>query len=278
LWSVFHHRYLTARHVQRLHFAGSSARAAQRRLRQLWEHGYLDRAFIPTVILGDDSAVPHTGGPLYCLAAIGARRLSELSGRPFRDFPSTPAQNRVSFETLCHNLIVTDWLTSLVTATREVLQPSEVVFERDMRALARCDRKLVVPDGAVRFGPPASAWSYLEVVRADPRGGRKTLLAKFHRYVELQHRRAFRTGFEHHPVRRVLFVTPTDVRRDNLVVLATSLRHGAQLFAFASYGATRSMSAPSAFTPESIDDPIWRSPGSDTLVRLSELIGSAYEA
>jgi hypothetical protein len=38
------------------------------------------------------------------------------------------------------------------------------------------------------------------------------------------------------------------------------------------------MSAPSAFTPESIDDPIWRSPGSDTLVRLSELIGSAYEA
>jgi hypothetical protein len=74
----------------------------------------------------------------------------------------------------------------------------------------------------------------------------------------------------------VLFVTPTSSRRDNLFSLIASLDHGAQLFAFASYEAGSSMSAPSAFTPETIDDSIWLTAGAEHPRSLSALLSTPY--
>ena len=258
LASVFEHRFIASRHAHWLHFRGASLRAAQRRLRRLWAHGHLDRAFVPTIVLGEGSDVPHTGGPLYCLAERGARRVAETTGRPYRDIPSTPAQNRVGFETLCHHLVATDWLTSLVAAAEPNAAVERLVRERWLRRSPSKTRQLLVPDAAVALRTPNGiAWCYLEVVRADPRGGRKTIRAKLQRYARLHHVRAFRAGYGHHPVRRVLFVTTSEARRDNLLELARALEHGRELFAFASYTPGQTMTGATRFTPDAVHAPMW---------------------
>jgi hypothetical protein len=79
-----------------------------------------------------------------------------------------------------------------------------------------------VPDGAVRrrYSNGETLTFYVEIVRADVRGGNATLLRKMDAYVALNRDGRFRECYGHENLRAVLFFTTSGERADHFRELA----------------------------------------------------------
>lgn len=259
--AVYHHRFLTSHHLHRLVAPRVSLRVIQGRLRKLSVHNYLKRLYLPVVLDGQHAPPTHRRQPVYALTTRGARLLTESASEHPSPCMST---ERPSPMTLQHHLVVTDCLVSLAVACRE---REDVRFENGehdgilyskLRAFRQRTRihNAVVPDGTFTLHYPTpneTLTFYLEVVRADVKGGNRTLLAKMRRYVELHRQNFFRDAYGHTRLRAVLFATTSDARAENLRRVADLLTQGRRLFWFGSYQEKRSDGMPATrFTPERI--------------------------
>lgn len=232
------HRTLRARHVASLFFEGGSLRAAQARLRRLWEWGYLDRIYLPFQVDGSRRPPTEAGAPAYVLGRHG-RGLHQ-------DRPGVAQDEPVGIPTLEHRLVVSEFLVSLQLACRGLAgAPTLASFSPEgplWRSLAEAGRPragALVPDATfvLCFPPPHQELRfYVEVVRADVRGGNQRLREKMRRYVELNRSGGLRQLYNHHEaLRAVLFIAPTETRAANLRAIAGRLVHGRRLFWFSSY-------------------------------------------
>lgn len=275
--AVARYRFLKSTHLHLLIAPSVSLRIVQERLRKLTIHGYLKRFYLPVVLDGQHAPPTNRGQPVYAITTRGARLLNESA-----DGNVSPclATERPSPMTLLHHLVVTDCLISLVVACRE---RADVRFENGdhdgilyakLRAF-RQKRKLqnaVVPDGAFALHYPTPSETltfYLEVVRADVKGGNRTLLAKMRRYVELHRQNFFRDAYGHPRLRAVLFATTSRARAENLRRMAESLTQGRRLFWFGSYQEKNSDGVPvTRFTPERIVSLPWEDAEQETFTLI----------
>lgn len=237
------HRFLRSDHVWTLLFPDVSLRMAQVRLQKLHRHGYLKRLYVPFVMDGEHAPPLHRGQPIYRITRRGLHLLSERAGHVA---PSTKEPANASVMTLEHHLIVTDVLVALAVACRSStnLQLSEIrhegVFLAQLRAYRKSARivNAIVPDGGFRLRHTATGRTetfYLEVVRADVRGGNGRLIHKLRRYVELHRAGFFRAAYGTTDLRAVLFLTTSEVRARHLHAVALKLTHGRRLFWFGAY-------------------------------------------
>ncbi len=238
LRAVEAHRYVRTDHVRQLLFARATARSAQLRLQKLWHHGYIERAYLASVVGGERRPPRGAGTPVYALGAKG--RLALHGERA----ASGPDGEFASASTIQHDLIVTDFLVALIAAARDraELWVTETLHDWDFwkRLHGRKPGASghLVPDGAVsirRAGQAVPETYYLEVVRADVKAGNGTLREKMLRYAEANHRGAFRELYGHERVRAILIATTSSVRAEHFRALSGTLPHGRQLFGFASY-------------------------------------------
>jgi hypothetical protein len=173
-------------------------------------------------------------------------------------------------------LVVSDFLVALTVAgraeaslgLRQVLPEAELWPPVVAYRRRRPGSTYIVPDGAFTLvgGDGVERTFYLEVVRADPRGGRRRLQDKMERYVKLHHAGVFAEIFGHRHLRAVLFVTPSAARADNLLELARRLRHGRRLFWFGAYEEVgESGQHVSTLTPERLLARRWRSADEEQL-------------
>ncbi|MBL9005929.1 MAG: replication-relaxation family protein [Myxococcales bacterium] len=237
------HRFLRSDHVRTLLFPEVSLRVAQVRLQKLHRHGYLKRLYVPFVMDGEHAPPLHRGQPIYRLTRRGVRLLSE---RADRSAPSTKEPANASVLTLEHHLIVTDVLVALAVACRSggSLELSDLRHEGVFLAQLRVYRKsaritnAIVPDGGFQLRHTLTGTTetfYLEVVRADVKGGNGRLLHKLRRYVELHRAGFFRAAYGTSDLRAVLFLTTSEVRARHLQSVALKLAHGRRLFWFGAY-------------------------------------------
>lgn len=232
-------------HLQALLFTNVSARIVQTRLKKLFAHGYLKRLYIPAVLDGEHAALAHPRQPIY---ALGRRGWMFLKEHRYAD-SSEPEDWRpevVSFTTLAHHLVVTDCLVALAGASHADVGVELLAAEHEgmlwsrLRAFRRRRqiKHALVPDGAFTIRYPESGETlafYLEVVRADVRGGNRRLIEKLQRYAELRRQGFFREAYGHERIRAVLFATTSTVRARNLARVAAKLTHGRRLFWFGAY-------------------------------------------
>src|SRR5690349_8480911 len=68
---IFEHRFMLAEHIHPVAFHGRTLRVAQARLAKLWQHGLLDRHFIPFALDGTRRAPSEAATPAYALSAKG---------------------------------------------------------------------------------------------------------------------------------------------------------------------------------------------------------------
>ncbi len=275
--AVARYRFLKSTHLHLLIAPSVSLRIVQERLRKLTIHGYLKRFYLPVVLDGQHAPPTNRGQPVYAITTRGARLVNESA-----DGNVSPclATERPSPMTLLHHLVVTDCLVSLAISCRE---RDEVRFEngdhdgilysklRTYRQRSRI-QNAVIPDGTLTLHYPTPSETltfYLEVVRADVKGGNRTLLAKMRRYVELHRQNFFRDAYGHPRLRAVLFATTSRARAENLRRMAESLTQGRRLFWFGSYQEKNSDGVPvTRFTPERILSLPWEDAEQETFTLI----------
>ena len=261
------HRFVVSHHIRELLFPGVSLWRAQHRLRKLWEHRLLDRYFAPAV-LRTGIAVPQLSPrPIYALTARGAACLAEASSGRATGLHTAlrlKARSRPTFE---HHLVVTDFMVALRVALETEsrarihrLEHEHVLWPHVLRLPpAARKRGVIVPDGAITLDVSNGQriTLYLEVVRAGPPGGNKTVREKLARYAELHHQGFFKSLYGHERLRAVVFATTSEVRAERFCSFAAGLPHGRRLFWFGSY-ASPSKDTRSGFTPTSILTHLWQ--------------------
>lgn len=266
LVSVAHHRFLSAEHLWRLHFLPSSLNAAQTRLRRLWEHEFLER-YWPAHPWQAGRAHP-SRRPLYVLGRTGVAIVAGELGRAVTDVRRAIPDVTTHHVTLAHELVTADFVASLTAALRGSGEASLVSAEpesdlwrrlRQRGSLKGLRGQYLVSDTAVTLGDAAGERSFhLEVVRADVRGGNRSLLTKMQLYLHLLRAGYFRETFGHQRLRAVLFLTTSAERAENLRELARRLDHGAQLFWFGAFEQwDRGGTPESSLTPDTVLTPMW---------------------
>ncbi|MDB4958164.1 MAG: hypothetical protein JWO36_5733 [Myxococcales bacterium] len=266
---VHRHRVVRAEHVQALLFSGRSRRACQYRLRSLWEHRYLDRVYLP-VVLRDDVVPARATQPAYVL---GWRGYDLLTSDRRRDDAELGRPKPLSHRTLEHHLVVTDWIVSIL-ATPPPDGFHIVATEHDHRLARRAHaarrelargRGALVPDGAVTWIAPDDRrlTVYVEVVRAQVRGGNRRLVDKLGRIADANNTGLFRRLYGHESVRAVLIAPPTERRAETLRALAERLPHARSLFWFAPYETSTGAPFATRFQPGSVLDFEWRDASGD---------------
>lgn len=238
-------RLLTSAHMHELCCPSRTLRVAQGRLRLLWEHGFVDRVELPLQV---GRSIQDRTGPVYALSRHGAGELvdrgHDLAPTTEWGFPSRGFGGAA----LHHHLVVSDVLAALDVALgkRSDVTLAEVSPERSFRAKIESLRShqalpkpYVIPDGGftLRRGSGPARTFYLEIVRADVRGGTSTLRDKLEKYVALNRAGAFRTLYGHDHLRAVLFLTTSPARAERLRALAKGLAHSRKLFWFGAYRA-----------------------------------------
>lgn len=221
--SIGRFRTLEAEHIRQLHFPQRSLRFVQRRLRQLWEHTLIDRVFRPVVMGG--GAADDASTPVYVLGK---------GARPLRADNATRAPYaKPSVATLAHGLIATDFLIAIEGALRDqgeanaMLHPEAELWHAARRAPAEhIVGGGIVPDGAVTIALPnrRPETFAVEIVRADPRGGLRTLIKKFFQYRVCMDRGFFRRAYGWANLRAVLVALPTQARAVHLSELAAKAK------------------------------------------------------
>ncbi len=276
LGRVHHHRVMQAEHLHPLVFPGRTLRVAQARLAKLWQHGYLDRHFVPYALDGTRRVPSEAATPVYALGKKGLSALADaVAGSP-DELTAGPRQRELSPHTLAHYLVVTDLLASVEAAalSRGIHEQISTEHEWQLWKTA-ADRQhptqgLLMPDGAITFrGPdrPAPETWYVEIVRAGISGGNDELRAKLRRYLELRDEGRFFQAFRHPRVRGVLIAAPTAERARNLRALAASLPTGKRFFAFTHFEERQGERRVKRFKPDGILDLAWVDGGAG-VVRL----------
>jgi hypothetical protein len=236
-------RLLTSAHLHELCCPSRTLRVAQGRLRLLWEHGLVDRVELPLQV---GEQVQERTGPVYSLSARGAAALVD---RGHDLAPSTEwgfPRHGFGGAALHHHLVVSDVLVALDVAIRDHddVTLAETCPEKTFRSKVEALRSrrvlpkpYVIPDGGFTLRPIGGRTRtfYVEIVRADVRGGTRTLREKLERYVELNRSGALRTLYGHERVRAVLFLTTSPARAERVRALAQGLPHGRLLFWFGAY-------------------------------------------
>lgn len=186
--------------------------------------------------------------------------IAEVLGVSPQTIPQTRVQNAAGFATLHHHLVATD---ALVAAQCALGASLEVHREEQLRRALRAQAPMpsVVSDGAFTVLPPHAPRPmtfHLEVVRADVRGGNRSLRRKFDKYVSLLRRGFFERAYGQIWIRAVCIATTTATRAAHLRRLASDLAHGRRLFWFSAYERQRSGGPPqTVFTPERFLDHEW---------------------
>jgi hypothetical protein len=275
LGRVHSHRFMRAEHLHPLCFRGRTLRVTQARLAKLWQHGYLDRHFVPYALDGTRRAPSEAATPVYALGERGLETLRKAAGEP--NFLGGAARSReFSPVTLAHRLIVTDLLASLEAAALEKGIAGQVAVEHEWWLWKKAAERqtsthgLAVPDGAFTLrGPERSepeTW-YVEIARAGVSGGNETLLAKMRRYLSLRAEGRFHRAFGHGRIRGVLIAAPTPERARNLRALAARLPSGSRFFAFTHYEDRRGDRRLRRFRPETVLELGWTD-GAGGIVRI----------
>lgn len=269
LQAVYNHRFARSDHVHQLIAPQVSWRIVQTRLQKLFAQGYLRRLYLPVVLDGEHAPPVHSRQPIYQLTRRGAHLLADGSDKKVSAELRHWRAERVSPLTLLHHLVITDFLVALAQACREradvelVNGEHEGVLWARLREYRKQHRMVpaVVPDGAFTLRYPATnevLTFYLEVVRADVKGGNRRLLDKLKRYVGLHRQGFFRTVYGHERLRAVLFATTSEARAKNFVRLAEKLTHGRRLFWFGNYQEKSTDGRPSnIFKPERVLKSLW---------------------
>jgi hypothetical protein len=270
LRAVYKHRYLSADHIKQLFFAHKSDTAVQSRLRKLWANQFLDRYYRPFSYDGTRRSTWQASTPLYTLAERGAEVIWDATTADWNKIPKTPKQNAMGFQTLQHNLAVTDLLVAVEAACRDRDDVHFVCSQRQDELQAIASKRWmhegkagewIVSDGAFVLLFPATGEKltfHIEVVRASVRGGNRTLVEKMKRCARLHHRGYFKDVYGHRQVRAVLFCTTTDARARGFRDLAAQLPNGRGLFWFGTYQQNNSEGLPiSAFHPSTVLGSIW---------------------
>lgn len=240
---IFEHRFMLAEHLHPLAFHERTLRVVQARLAKLWQHGYLDRHFIPYALDGTRRAPSEAATPVYALAAKGLEVLRAADPDVERLY-GRGALPAASPGTLAHRLVVTDLLASIEAAALARGTAGEVTVEHEWRLWKKAAERqvptqgLVVPDGAITLrGPDRSepeTW-YVEIARSGVSGGNDAFLEKMRRYLTLRADGRFARAFAHGVVRGVLVAAPTPERARNLRMLSARLASGQRFFAFTHY-------------------------------------------
>lgn len=271
LEAVRKYRFVRSDHLRALLFQPVSHRVLQTRLKKLSDHGYLKRLYVPAVFDGEHQAQTHPRQPIYTLSRRGLQVLSEETRREKVDLDRWRPE-MVSVTTLAHHLVVTNCLVALAgqchadPGVQLLHAEHEGVLWSKLRAYRREKRitHALVPDGAFTLYYPESHETltfYLEVVRADVKGGNRRILEKLRRYIELSRSGFFREIYGHDRVRAVLIATTSAVRARNLSRIAEKLPHGRRLFWFGSYQEKSADSRfASLFTPDRILTLPWLTP------------------
>lgn len=270
LGSLVQHRFLKSSHLHSLLFYSVSRRIVQTRLQKLFAHGYLRRLYIPVILDGQHTPLAHSRQPIYTLTARGMRLIREAH-------PAAAPPEQPSIQFLAHHLVVTDCLVALAVAARaseavELVQgAAETLLWSRLRKYRQTHRleSAIVPDGVftLRYATTGETLTfYLEVIRADVRGGNNHLMVKLRRYADLHHRGFFRDVYDHEPIRAVLLTTTSEARADHLRRLAADLPHGRRLFWFGSYQETDEVGRlHSRFTAERILRLPWQTAAGETV-------------
>lgn len=270
LRQVAKHRFMRSEHLHTLTEPAVSRRVIQTRLKKLSSHRYLNRLYVPVVLDGTHAPVSHSRQPIYTLTTRGLRLLGEHD--LVQKGGVTRVAERPSVQFLAHHLVVTDCLVALKRASRNhyavtlVSGNAENILRVQLHAYRREHSvpSAVVPDGVftLRYEPSGETLIfYLEVVRADVKGGNARLSEKFRRYVELHRQGFFRQVYGHDRIRAVLFATTSAVRATHLAALAKRLAHGRQMFWFGAYQEkTTDGRLASLFRPENILTLPWKTP------------------
>lgn len=108
--AVYHHRILSQGQIERLLFAGTHRSVAQRRLALLYDHGYLDRRFLPRI----GGLV--TSPILYLLDKKGSEYL--LAHRGYDDIHWRPGDNSLGYEHIEHLLAINTFRIEMTLACR----------------------------------------------------------------------------------------------------------------------------------------------------------------
>jgi len=241
LSSLARNRFLTSEHLHALHFTGRSLRAAQMRLKELFDDDYVERTYLMPPVDG----VPRRVRPLYSLVLAGAELVAPVLGVPVKAVPHTRAANAIGYEHLLHELVVADFLVAAEAALRGTpgLRSVATLRDHDLRSALTSSRRrgldgeAVVPDGALTVDHETllrPTTLYLEVVHAGVKGGNGRLVDKLERYARLQRAAYFARVFDHDQVRAVVVTSPSAERLDNLQRFAARvMRHGRRFVWFA---------------------------------------------
>lgn len=271
LEAVEAHRFARSDHLHELLFADASVRVVQRRLRRLFDLGFLERCFLPLVVRRSRPLPPRATQPVYAVTRRGVELLAE-HGR----LAAVPdlVQPRGGLRTLEHHLVVTDFAVALRRACEgrgdlalDRTEHEHRLWPRLAEAPAHLKRHgVAVPDAAftlARAGARPLTF-YLEVVRAGAKGGNRGLAAKMDLYAKLNHAGVLRDVYGHETVRAILFATTSEIRAEGFRSIAERLRHGKRLFWFASYLPPKGGGAETVFRPENVLDLRWKLPGDES--------------
>lgn len=272
------HRFMKSEHLHALTEPAVSRRVIQTRLKKLFSHGYLKRLYVPVVLDGTHARLAHCRQPIYTLTTRGIRLLEEQGPGSTRGL--TWVAERPSVQFLAHHLVVTECLVALKVASRH--HPAVTLVsghaESRLRVQLHAYRRLhqlpraIVPDGVFTLfyeSTQETLTLYLEVVRADVRGGNARLIEKFRHYSELHRQGFFRQVYGHDRIRAVIFATTSSVRAANLATLAKQLAHGRQMFWFGNYQEkTMDGRFVSFFTSEKMLTLPWKTPDGEVVSLL----------
>jgi hypothetical protein len=229
-------KYLRSDHVHVLLFAGVSFRIAQHRLRKLWEHDLVGRLVIPIAVSDGENAPPHSQQQIYFLTPAGAALVAdEVVGKT--------RLKRLVPMTIAHHLVAVDFLVAVIVASRgtTVATLVEAKHETELWPMTRhyrgVGRKYLVPDALFTLSEGDKRRTFfIEVVRANVRGGNQTLRKKMNDYLEALPKNIFGELYGIEKLVAVLFLTTSEKRAKNLRAVAGGLGRGKNLFWFGAYG------------------------------------------
>ncbi len=258
LASLSRFRLLTSEHLRLLHFPDRTLRAVQHRLTRLFSHRLIVRCHLPRQ-LGATS--PERTGPVYALGSAGSRLLADDGqhhlhhGLPWRG---------VGPAALLHHLTVVDLFVSLTVALAGRADVSltvepELAFRHRLQTVQRSGgvaRPFIIPDGAVTLTTDrATTTFYIEVMRADVKGGTRRFRERLERYALLHHAGVLRSLYGHERLRAVLWIAASPRRAETLRQAAQPLKHGRQLFWFGNYAERDAGHSLRTLTPTRVLEP-----------------------
>jgi len=219
--SVHEYRFLTRSQIQRL-FEINCVTRVNVRLRKLFDHGYLDRRFRPTVTGTSES--------IYVLGKKGIPIVAQMTGLPEKYIISVRRSALSAKEhSLEHDLLVNDFRISIEIEVK-TNQEFQLVQWQDargcqhrfeVRANGKTVRSTLRPDGFFQLMHRGKLYSFfIEIDRAT--SNQEKLWAKFQSYLDFKSLGLYEQAYNLN-IFYVLVVTNNIERRDNLKKIADEL-------------------------------------------------------